>query len=454
MTMNMKSNTSFTKTKSRKVMMVVFPATVCALLLVGCMSMAQPHVYDAEEPDALTVAWSHWTPNLGAGSVAMFEYSGPPFDKQEYLEVVVGDGGDEIPWKYIDPWITVLLPQSQEGVTGVTFDFGGATSPVTILLDIAGVPSISDPRQYVADEFAKLATSVGGLVTLDVEFQAVQDELVAMQSVLADPANHDDDEIAELAVFMKQNIEPNLVPVHESESDDECRSAAKYLEDMSHATVASSGALSAYTELPVVHGVGLAAGVGAVFIAGDGTAVAAHRVLEECTRSVVDEVATVAGSLVYSMEESELSEIRFDDGESTDFTITLKSHIRNDYKDLIYYNIGSVLWLIKGARFYLSSHHERLNASFDALLARYPEEPKELRKTAVARGFTLEGPADGNITGEIVGAQGERLALRFSFNDRSLVEGAEYVDFDFTLANEAERLDDTVIPARLYLESE
>ena len=128
--------------------------------------------------------------------------------------------------------------------------------------------------------------------------------------------------------------------------------------------------------------------------------------------------------------------------------MTLSYSLLAEYRDTIVDSVLDFRIAISSAKVIVAKFTNRFDAAFDALLNKVPENLERTEWTAAASGFTLQGTSNDNITGEIVSAVGDVLSVRFSFIDRSKVQG-EYVDFGFTLANETEGLYDTLVPVRL-----
>ena len=468
----MKSRTSTSSFKGAPARMAASSpglAVACALLLfIGCSAgVPKP---GAESPDGpttppstpdpadITVALSSLTPHPAQGRVTLFDYDGPEFDEED-LRVSIG--GEGIRWVFLEPWIGVLLPLSHEGPTTLTFDAGGGQS-ASVVLNIGRAPLIADSRQYVTDKVAALTTSVDDLVVSDAAYREAHDALVELQSRLAGLSERD---LHELAIYIKQNIEPmlfsspgtadaGLVSAFVSE---ECSISLRRFIQGVVGVVAGAYTVALAPATGPLSLVGVAVGAAAYVLSAKVAVNSVPEVYDKCVQVEVSSIQDARSSFgadhdnrhLFSAGASGVSLLRFDDGQNADLTITLSRTLFSRYRADIVNNVAKIRSSILSVKSIVGKVTTRFDVAFDALLKRFPETV-EGTETAAARGFTLLGTSDGNVTGDIVSNVGETLSLRFSFGNRSAVQG-EYVDFNFTLANEAEGLDDTVVPARLYV---
>ena len=181
----------------------------CLVMVVSCGGGGTSTGDRPEEQIPISVRVSDSTQDTAQGKTVIFDYSGPELNEED-LTVRVGD--TEVPALLSETQIYILLPLSESGETTVFFEFSeGVTTSVP--LNIAEAPAIENPEVYVSDQVAEV---VSMFESLRDEYPDVWELLEQAQDQIAGLS---EDEARELAILLKQNLEPLLDAPEISEGD-------------------------------------------------------------------------------------------------------------------------------------------------------------------------------------------------------------------------------------------
>ena len=432
----------------------------------------------SENPD-VTLYLSELTQDTSQGKVIIVEYEGPEFDEDD-LRVSVGNTSVES--SFVDNQIHLMLPLTESGETRVEFDFGDFWSGLN--LDIVEAPALADPPSYVSGVVDDLVAELDALPA-----GAWGDEIDALHAAKQELSDLSAGEIRELAVFLKQNLEPLLrhlnSPVVAQFDEVTCEAEMRRFVFSRQAVTALIGGAVLYAFAPEPSkAIGLP-----LLLAGVVTGVvlivdATEEVLDACLVSGIVDIQTdldallsfspgstagfrgawTAGVKVPQQASGTMSTIHFDEGQARAITLSLNRTFDPERKPqfvsavqglgdlLLKLNDGlrSVVGILPGFLSGLADGIESFIVKFDGFIATFAglENPDRV-ETANYADFRLGGISDRNITGSITSANSDRLFLEFNFEDRTTVPQDGCVDFTYTLSNSRAGLQDATVPARL-----
>ena len=452
-----------------------------AVMLIGCLILTscggggedggtrdESGPGTAEPPTQVTLSLSEFTQDTSQGKAISVDYSGPAFDEEE-LWVWVDDTSVES--IFVDNQIHLILPLTQVGETSLEFDFGDFSASLAV--DIAGAPVIADPPAYISSVVEDLVAELDALPEGDWE-----DEIDALFAVVEELVNLSEDEIREVAIFLKQNVEPLLLqlnsPVVAQAYDPEtCDRRIKIFlathiitliaADLVLVTIVGSVGIFALTKIQALIAIAVT-GLVALRITGMNW----DALWEVCIGRAIDSVTAELLALetrVAQQGSNAISTIAFNEDEARAITITLahqfehekRSEVLNAARRLIGLllritdGLRSVVSILPGFLSVLAAGINSVIDKFDGFISTFTElENLDSMALANHANFRLEGTSDPDITGSITAATSqERLFLHFSFEDHSRVPQEGCVDFAFTLSNSRDDLEDVTVPGRL-----
>ena len=406
---------------------------------------------------------SELTPDTSQGKTIIVDYQGPAFDEED-LSVSVGDTFVES--VFVNDQIHLILPLTQLGETSLEFNFGGFSSNLSA--DIAAAPAIADPPAYVSNMVGDLVAELDALSTGDW-----QNEIDALYAAEQELSNLSEAEIRELAIFLKQNVEPLLLqlnaPVVAQFDEAACENEMRRFVFSRQVVTASIGVAVVYLAAPEPSkAVGFPLMLAGVVAGAALTVRATEEVLNACLLPVVADIraalVTTAGVKVAQQGPETISTIHFDEGQATAVTLSLNrtfdpqrrpefvNTIQSFGDLLLKLNNGlrSVRDNLPGFLSWLAGGIESFIAKFDGFISTFAGLENPDRVAAVDHAdFRLVGISDDSITGTITDAGPERLFLEFNFGDRTTVPQDGCVDFDFTLSSTHVGLEDVNVPGRL-----
>ena len=430
-------------------------------------------------PNRVTLSLSDLTQDTSQGKTIIVDYQGPAFDEDD-LTLSVGD--TLVQSTFLDGQIYLILPLTQLGETALAFDFGGFSSSLSV--DITAAPAIVDPPAYVSGVVEDLAAELDALPAGDW-----QDEIDALYAAQQELSNLSANEIRELAVVLKQNVEPLLrqlnSPVVAQFSAAACEAemqefvlAGGLVHALKGAFVVAAGAVVALYAPPtfLVAATALSVSVAAVVVGAEAILQATEDILDACLVTAVVELEAglanilaapaPAGVRVAQDDPETIGRIHFEEGQAQAIILSLNRTFDPEWQPefvgtmqdvgnlLSKLNTGlrSAVGILPGF-FPFSSVARGMNAfigKLDGFISTFAglENPGRVERANHAD-FRLEGIAHPNITGSITAATSEGLSLSFSFRDPSRVPPEGHVDFEFALSNARAGLEAFDVPARL-----
>lgn len=455
-----------------------------AVTLVGCLLLAscgggeedggtrdESRPDTSEKPTQVTLSLSEFTQDTSQGKAISIDYSGPDFDEEE-LRAWVGDTPVES--VFVNDQIHLMLPLTQADETSLEFEFGDFGAAFSV--DITEAPQIADPPAYVSGVLDGLVGELDALSDGDW-----QNEIDALFAVEQDLLNLSEDEIREVAIFLKQNVEPLLLGLHspvvtQAYDPDTCDRRIKiflitHLVTIAAADIISiflfrSGGIFALSNIKILT-IMAVTGLIALRI----TDMNFRALWEPCVGRELDSLEAeldellAFGPRVAQDGSGTISTIAFNQEEARAITITLAHQLQHERRSEVLNaarRLGNVLLKITdGMRSVVSILPDVLSVvaaginssinKFEGFISTFTElENLEGTELANHANFRLEGTSDLNITGRVAAATSEeRLVLQFSFEDLSRVPQDGCVDFDFTLSNSRDDLEDVTVPGRL-----
>ena len=409
---------------------------------------------------------SELTQDTSQGKVIIVEYEGPEFNEDD-LSVRVGDVFVES--SFVDSQIHFIFPLTESGETLLEFEFGDFSSSLS--LDILAAPAIADPPSYISGVVDNIMAELGAFSDGDWG-----DEIAALYAAEQALSNLSEDEIHEVAVFFKQNLEPllrllNSPVVAQDEAD--CETEIRHFVSIQVLTrVAIAGLILKSFAGPVaaLNFLDLAVIVSAVWVMVESTEDILNACLVTRVNVLLGELANAsaapvrsAGPIVAQDDPETIGRMPFEEGQAQAIILSLdrtfdperRSEFVSAIQDLgnllskLNNGLRSVVGILPGFLSGLAGGINSFIGKFDGFISTFAglENPDRV-ETANHADFRLAGISDRNITGSITDASSERLFLEFNFVDRSLAPQDGCVDFDFTLSNSQAGLDATV-PARL-----
>ena len=458
-------------TMSHAKVLVVF--LVGLMLLTSCggggedTSDGNETVKPVEPPDEVMLSLSELTQDTSQGKAIIVDYQGPAFDEDD-LRISVGDTPVES--VFVNDQIYLLLPLTQLGRASVAFDFGDFSS--SLYLDIPPAPVIADPPAYVSSLVEDLVADLDAFSEGDWE-----DEIEALYAAEQELSNLSTAEIRELAVFLKQNVEPALLdlnsPVVAQVDKADCDRSMRRFAGLSVALGVQIYGFAAYLVIPEPSKLaGVVIGGAALLYVVRAARDAAGQVWADCVHTGIEDIRADIDALTTQVQVAQqspgmISTIQFDAGEPRGISISLQRKLVDEVRTEFVraaQDLGDGLQKISNGLHYASDLFPRLSrwsgidafiAKFDGFISRFAglENPERVEAVDHA-GFRLEGISDRNITGSITDAGPERLFLEFNFGDRTTVPQDGCVDFDFTLSNSRAGLEDVNVPGRLCASEE
>ena len=416
-----------------------------------------------EPPRRVTLSLSEFTQDTSQGKAIVVDYAGPDFDEEE-LRVRVGDVSVES--VVVDNQIHLILPLTQSGLTALEFDFGDFSSRLSV--DITQAPTIADPPAYVSSVVEDLVAELGALPEGDW-----QNELDALSAAAEELVNLSEAEIRELAIFLKQNLDPHLrqvnAPVVAQFDAAACEDEMRRFTFNGVAVRIAIAAVFVYAAAPEVSKIlGIPITLGIAVLATVRLLEATDDLLNACLVSGVADIqaalVTTAGVKVAQQDSETISTIRFDEGQAKAITLSLNRTFDPERRAefvsamqglgdlLLKLNDGlrSVVDILPSFLSWLAGGINSFIAKFDGFISTFAglENPDRV-ETVNHADFRLEGISDRNITGSITDASSDRLFLEFNFEDSTRIPQDGCVDFDFTLSTSRGGLRDVSVSSRL-----
>ena len=414
----------------------------------------------------VTLSLSQLTQDTSQGKAIIVDYQGPAFDEDD-LRVSVDDD-TPVESVFVDDQIHLILPLTELGRTSLAFDFGGFASSLS--LNITAAPAIADPPAYVASVVEELVAELHALPEGDWG-----NEIEALYTAEQELSNLSTAEIRELAIVLKQNIEPLLrqlnSPVVAQFSAAACGDAMLNFvggvvwtnwQGSLRLALGAMVAVKFAAYATVVATIGVVTGLAAVAVGAAELRDITNNVITDCLVSVVGvfvggaanvlDAPAMAGVRVAQDDPETISKIHFDEGQARAIILSLnrtfdpewKSEFVSAMQDVgnllskLNNGLGSVVDILPSF-FPFSSLARGINSfigKFDGFISTFAglENPDRVERANHAD-LRLAGISDRNITGSITDADSGGLSLEFSFEDSSLVPQAGCADFDFTLSN-------------------
>ena len=415
---------------------------------------------DTTEPTQVTLSLSEYTQDTSQGKLIVVDYQGPAFDEDD-LMVSVGDM--PVASVVVNSQIHAILPLAESGQTLLAFDFGGFSS--NLLLTIRPAPTIADPSAYVSGVIDDLVLSLKDSLP-----EYAYDALLEAEQELS---NLSEDELSELAIFVKQNIEPVLQqlnsPVVTQYDEAACEEQLEnfFIGDVTRA--ASSLGILLGIVMAAIPGyklpglVVIVMGVVASYVAIKNWKSELDLLFDVCLKPLFARISTVyTASVQVAQDPGAISRIRFDEDVARQVYIELVYRFEHERRSEVLgaiQNIGDVLLKVNDGlrqlvdRFPNLSQRSNINSFIDTIdgyISHFAGlENLERVEAANHANFRLGGISDANITGSVTSASTEQLVLEFNFEDASRVTQEDCVDFDFTLSNPQDGLEDVIVPASL-----
>ena len=307
-----------------------------ALALPSCLDIL---------PLEVTLWLSELTQDTSQGKAIIVDYQGPSFDADD-LRVSVG--ATPVESVFVDNQIHLILPLTQAGQTTVEFDFGGFLSSLS--LNILAAPVIADPPAYVENIAADLVAGLDALREGDW-----QDEVDALRAVEQALPNLSEDELRELAVFLKQNLEPLLrqlnSPVLAQYDEVACRQAAERFLRSVATTVVVAGGIGIYTVVPEPSKIiGLPILLAGLVLAVQELRQDVDLVMDTCLVTGIDDIqaalVTTTGVKAAQQGPETLNTIHFDENQTKAITIALAHRFEHESRSEVLgaiRNLGSLL---------------------------------------------------------------------------------------------------------------